>query len=914
MTLTLLANPTQIGMIPTGSLSATDKAALQQLQKGAVSSRRRPGEAPGLFTSQLAGFAPACLPLASSGVASGLSGLAYRVTGAAIIAPRETIWVDPSRTLSLRFQFRRFANPTDPNNDVIRSGVQWLDASGSAIGAPLALSDKSFVGVASGLQTVTVTLPSNPSVLPPSGAVYARPFIQTFGGDGVTDVLAIAWVDVTDASAYSPDLSATNARVTALETEVAALDPLAAAAANGYATLDQFALPAQIRPENLGITRAQIATSHFPASLARFRTLDDAPWVRGVDGSGPMAIQDAGGQWWKIDISSRFVKAIWFGVDPSGIADSTAALQAAIDALCPNDSSGVTTRGQAMAGGGTVELPQGWIRVTNTIYRGAYLHLKGAGSVLFPQQNYSNDYHTAYQPGASPPNGTIIVADFPSTITAFAPVIHTSPFVLTAMANQTVGTRYKASAASGGDNYVPGTAIDNSQISYCEGADDSDYTIFAVNPTHVGLRLTASPVSTLNQVTVVNCANGVIGESNWESKLVGLRVSEFTSYGYNGNSNQHALVGNNWWIHSGSNTVGNIGVYLNFAEGASLDGIAIDNVAVALWLQSAFGVIVNGLHSEYTRDTLVKGEGCQNCTINGMNYSPPLPNLQGTDHTNTVMFDGGGCDIVINIAMDHPNYGANTTGTVATGSPTITNVANLTGFYKGTLISGPGIPPGAAILSTTISGAGPNGTITMNVNATAPGTGVALAGLGQNYAGKTFPDVPTNPFTGQLYDFAFDSLKNITVMGRSPQPGEESMEVIHSAGLIKFVDLAGSVHYVSDSSGHVAIGTNTTTATGMTTDSTLFAGVRARHRVRTATSDILYNSADGVPISGHELVAGVRGVVLPGGGHLFNAFGTPETFITGNLGDLCTDTANGALYIKVTGVNTTTGWKKVTTA
>ncbi|MFH1554295.1 MAG: hypothetical protein ABII76_05445, partial [Pseudomonadota bacterium] len=57
------------------------------------------------------------------------------------------------------------------------------------------------------------------TALSPSGAVYFRPFVQTFGTLCATDVEVIAIQDITDATAYSPDLTALTGRVTAIESE-----------------------------------------------------------------------------------------------------------------------------------------------------------------------------------------------------------------------------------------------------------------------------------------------------------------------------------------------------------------------------------------------------------------------------------------------------------------------------------------------------------------------------------------------------------------------------------------------------------------------------------------------------------------------------------------------------------------------
>ena len=82
----------------------------------------------------------------------------------------------------------------------------------------------------------------------------------------------------------------------------------------------------------LGITRAQIAITTIPFSIRRFETLDGAPWVRGSH-SGPRAIQDAGGQWWEIDLSGGIINVGWFGAVGDGVTDDVAAINSAITAL-----------------------------------------------------------------------------------------------------------------------------------------------------------------------------------------------------------------------------------------------------------------------------------------------------------------------------------------------------------------------------------------------------------------------------------------------------------------------------------------------------------------------------------------------------------------------------------------------------
>jgi hypothetical protein len=80
-----------------------------------------------------------------------------------------------------------------------------------------------------------------------------------------------------------------------------------------------------------GLTQAQVPLYDL-TPYARFTSLDGAPWVRGTS-AGPHAVQDRAGNWWQIDVSGGYAHANWFGADPSGVADSAAALNAASTAL-----------------------------------------------------------------------------------------------------------------------------------------------------------------------------------------------------------------------------------------------------------------------------------------------------------------------------------------------------------------------------------------------------------------------------------------------------------------------------------------------------------------------------------------------------------------------------------------------------
>ena len=79
-------------------------------------------------------------------------------------------------------------------------------------------------------------------------------------------------------------------------------------------------------------------------------------------------------------IQGAVVNVLDFGADPTGVADSTAAIQAAINSLAPT-SSAVTP---ANAGGGTVYIPAGKFRITDTLLIGYGITLMGDGAGGYP--------------------------------------------------------------------------------------------------------------------------------------------------------------------------------------------------------------------------------------------------------------------------------------------------------------------------------------------------------------------------------------------------------------------------------------------------------------------------------------------------------------------------------------------------
>jgi hypothetical protein len=80
----------------------------------------------------------------------------------------------------------------------------------------------------------------------------------------------------------------------------------------------------------------------------------NATYIPGSN-TGPMAFQEASGNWWELDISGAVISASWFGAVADGAADDTSALLAWRDAINVSTAENVT----AVLGSGKYRLASG---------------------------------------------------------------------------------------------------------------------------------------------------------------------------------------------------------------------------------------------------------------------------------------------------------------------------------------------------------------------------------------------------------------------------------------------------------------------------------------------------------------------------------------------------------------------------
>ena len=133
--------------------------------------------------------------------------------------------VDPDAVRVLRVRYWREVDVSDPNNNAVDVGVQWLDSAGAGVGTTL-LRREMNLRAKDGPQSLTTRVPSLPgdkiSITPPHAAVSWRPYLRTYGSGGSTAVERIGVSDATFAGVFAPDVSALSDRIGTLEGQIAA--------------------------------------------------------------------------------------------------------------------------------------------------------------------------------------------------------------------------------------------------------------------------------------------------------------------------------------------------------------------------------------------------------------------------------------------------------------------------------------------------------------------------------------------------------------------------------------------------------------------------------------------------------------------------------------------------------------------
>ncbi|MEP9379847.1 SGNH/GDSL hydrolase family protein [Aquabacter sp. CN5-332] len=196
-----------------------DNANAADTNVAAVSDLSRPGERPALWAANIAGSPASLAPL--TGSVTRQDGAAIAVTGAGLRAPRAITRVEPGHLYRVRYVVRRTTNAPDPAGDGVTLGVLWMGAAKAIISTTnLDVITNLTVGSGRVERTFNFSAAAGAEVdaVAPGGTVYARPYVQTFGTTGVTDIEVLEVVDVTEWGVFNGgDLTAVEGRLTALE-------------------------------------------------------------------------------------------------------------------------------------------------------------------------------------------------------------------------------------------------------------------------------------------------------------------------------------------------------------------------------------------------------------------------------------------------------------------------------------------------------------------------------------------------------------------------------------------------------------------------------------------------------------------------------------------------------------------------
>jgi len=320
----------------------------------------RPGDAPQNFVRALGEGEAALTPLAAADLAASSFGTVARVSGAGVVASRWLFALEPGRTYSVAYAVRRHADAPDPSNDAVRAGLDWHGADKTRLVAQTQVWQNLDLRVSDGRIVVRATVAHVAATgvdhVAPANARYVRPYVEAWGGSGLTDVEAISWVDVTDAGA-APPLTALNDRVATLEAlgAGARLTTLEAGANAGarWFVATAAGIPAETIPAGVQVVHA----------LGYYEAKDGGggDWIRAA-GSSTGAKQSADGAWWTFRPRPGVIAAAQLGVKGSNLDADAAAETAAFAAL------------EAVAAGRDVDLGGKVCRVTAMPRRARYFN------------------------------------------------------------------------------------------------------------------------------------------------------------------------------------------------------------------------------------------------------------------------------------------------------------------------------------------------------------------------------------------------------------------------------------------------------------------------------------------------------------------------------------------------------------
>ena len=206
-------------------------------------------------------------------------------------------------------------------------------------------------------------------------------------------------------------------------------------------------------------------------------------------------------------IQGAVVNVLDFGADPTGVADSKAAIQAAINSISPTSSASNT-------GGGTVYIPGGKYRITDTLLIGYGITLMGDGGGGYPYVGVNSKI-------------TQIQADFGSSINKWA--IDSATY-MTSGGARVAYNAYVSGAIDSEFNSLHGVAIKGINLYQLGGQTYVPYG---------GIRMIGCPNMTIDEVTIQGFGVGLQLNTCFGSSVTRI-TSQSNYYGlmcYNANNN-----------------------------------------------------------------------------------------------------------------------------------------------------------------------------------------------------------------------------------------------------------------------------------------------------------------------------------------------------------------------------------------
>ena len=291
---------------------------------------RRPALEPEFYSSDQRGLVLEDRAPLSGRARATMDGHVLRHVGTSMTCQRYPFDVVAGRAILMRVAVRRADDPTDPAGDTVRVGIAWYDRNFAHLGGRSTRTEVASrpLRVTDGVWSVTQLIAPDGDQVPPPGAVYGAVFAETFGHDGVTDILWLDVQDITEATTYAPDMSATNARLTTLESQDLP--------ARVSAFESQVAGSKRLVFETRGIAIATSVPAYVDAIVTLARTYPGdgglVEYVRAAaEPTHALKVQTADGAWWEGVVDAVDVRVFgWRVGETSAALTNATALQDAV--------------------------------------------------------------------------------------------------------------------------------------------------------------------------------------------------------------------------------------------------------------------------------------------------------------------------------------------------------------------------------------------------------------------------------------------------------------------------------------------------------------------------------------------------------------------------------------------------------